>query len=102
MANGLEKIKRTRLVFGQSSPLLKTALAAVIALSTVTLLTMRLTEWNKQDEYQRLQQQAAQLERENADLQARIDGLGTVESIRQIAAEKLDLVDPNTVIIDSE
>lgn len=102
MVNGMEKLKRTQLVFGKASPLLKASLAAVIALSTATLLTMRLTEWSKQDEYQRLQQQAAVLEQENAALQEQVDSLGTVESIRRIAAEELDLVDPNTVIIDSE
>lgn len=102
MENGLEKLKRTRLVFGKTSPLMKTALAAVIALSTVTLITMRVTVWDREDECRSLQQQAAVLEQENAALQEQVDSLGTVESIRRIAAEELGLVDPNTIIIDSE
>ena len=42
------------------------------------------------------------VERENAQLQEMVDDLGTVSSIRRIAAEELGLVDPDTVIFETE
>ena len=102
MANGWANLKRIRLVFGKASPLMKTVVSAAIALSTVALISLRLAQWDAQNTTQELLQKAAALEKENAQLQEQIDELGTVDSIRRVAAEELGLVDPNTIIIDSE
>lgn len=102
MADSRKNSTSVRLVFGQASPLLKTAIAAVIALSTVTLITLRVTQWDAQDRAQQLRERAAALEQESVRLQEQIDDLGTVDSIRQIAAQELGLVDPNAIMIDSE
>lgn len=102
MANNWAKLKAIRLEFGRSSPLLKAVVSAAIALSTVTLITLRLAQWDAQAATEELRQRAARLEQENALLQEQIESLGTPESIRQIAAKELGLVDPNTIIIDSE
>lgn len=102
MTDSRENLRKVRLVFGKASPLLKAAISAAIALSTVTLITLRLTQWDTRDKAQQLREQAAALEQENIRLQEQIDDLGTVDSIRRIAAQELGLVDPNAIIIDSE
>lgn len=102
MTNGWANFKRIRLVFGKASPLMKTVVTAAIALSTVTLITLRLSQWDAQNTKQELLQRAAVLQQENAELREQIENLGTVESIQKIAREELGLVDPNTIIIDSE
>ena len=102
MANILAKYKRTRLVFGKSSVLLKTVVSAAIALSTVVLVTIRVNTWQAEDQIRKLQERAAVLEMENAKLQQQVDNLGTVESIRTIAAQELGLVDPDTIIFVTE
>ena len=49
-----------------------------------------------------LRQEAAVLEQENQILRDRISILGTVESVKQIARDILGLVDPDTVIFETE
>lgn len=98
----MANFKRIRLVFGKASPLLKTVVAAVIVLSTITLITLRMGQLEAKAATDRLQQQASQLERDNARLTQRIDALGTAESIRLIAEEELGLVEPDTIIFDIE
>ena len=102
MAQNPAKYINIRLVFDKSSVLLKTAVSAAIALCTLVLVTIRVNTWQAEDQIRRLKEQAAVLETENARLQQQVDGLGTVESIRAIAAEKLGLVDPDTIIFESE
>lgn len=102
MANGSAKANMIRRIFGKASPLVKTVIAAAIVLFTVSLVTIRIVQWDTQEAAQNLQQQAAALELENARLQEQIDELGTMGSIRRIASQELGLVDPNAIIIDSE
>ena len=96
------ELGRFRRVFGKASPLLKTVVSASIALSIAVLITLRLMQWEARADALELQRRAAQLEQENALLQEQIENLDTVESIRQIAMQELGLVDPGTVIFDSE
>lgn len=102
MLNGLANMKKIQLEFGKASPLVKTVISAAIALSTVALISLRLAQWDAENTTQQLLERAAQLQRENAQLREMVDDLGTVSSIRRIAAQELGLVDPNTVIFDSE
>lgn len=67
------------------------ALAALLVLHSVTLdARQRAEQWRAQ---------AQQLEQENQSLEEKIDNLGTLEGIKDIAQEELGLVDPDTVII---
>lgn len=67
------------------------ALAALLVLHSVTLdAQARAEQWRAQ---------AQQLEQENQALEDKIDNLGTLEGIKDIAKEELGLVDPDTVII---
>jgi len=91
-------LNRIKLVCRRSSPLVKCVVLATIVLCTATLLLLGTFQWKAQQNADALREQAAQLEQENARLEDSIEDLGSVESIKQIAGEELDLVDPNTVI----
>ena len=75
---------------------------ATIAICTVTLIALRVTHWESKQELALLHSQAAVMEQENAELADRIGMLGSVASFRQIAAEELGLVDPETIVIESD
>ena len=93
---------RFRLVYRPSSPLLKSMVLVMVILSTVALLTLgaiiRDTNANTED----LRQQAANLLPENEKYQDKVDNLGTVESVKDIATEEGGLVDPGTVFFTPE
>jgi len=102
MADILEKYIHVRLEFGKSGILLKTVVSAVLALSTLVLVSIRVNTWQAEDQIRSLRERAGILEMENAKLQQQVDALGTVESVRAIAAQELGLVDPDTIIFESE
>ena len=87
----------------RSAPVkLKAAIIVLIVLSMAALLALRWVHNGIQAETQRKTEQAAAMEGENADLQEKIDCIGSVQSIRQIARDELGLVDPDTVLIHPE
>ena len=81
---------------------LKAAIIVLIVLSTAALVALRWVHNGIQAETQRKTEQAAAMEGENADLQEKIDSIGSVQSIRQIAQDELGLADPDTVLIHPE
>jgi cell division protein FtsB len=68
----------------------------------VTLLTLGAIIRDTNDNTEALRQQAGQLLPENEKLQDKIDNLGTVDSVKQIATEEGGLVDPGTVFFTPE
>lgn len=102
MSKDWANFKRIRLIPGQAHPLLKTVVGAAVVLSAAALISIRMVQWDTWDRIGRLEERAAALTAENAQLQERIDALGTADSIRRIAGEELGMVDPGTIVIDSE
>lgn len=100
MTNIRSFLKRFRLQYRRTSALNKVAIAAAVVLSSVTLVSIRLAQWDAEDQLNRLRQQAALLEQQNENLRQDIDELGTTDAIREIAQEKLGMVDPDTIIIE--
>ena len=98
MANRFNPFSRIRLVYRRSSLLLKCVVLVAILLSTAALLTIRYSIRSSQQELEQLRNQAARLEQENQQLDQQTGELGTVDSIKQIAQEELDLVDPDAII----
>ena len=98
MSNRLNPFRRIRLVYRRSSLLLKCVVLVAIILSTAALLTIRYSIRSSQQELEQLRNQAARLEQENQQLDQQTSELGTVDSIKQIAQEELDLVDPDAII----
>ena len=87
----------------RSAPVkLKAVLVVLIVLSMAALVALRWVHTGIRAETQRKTEQAAAMEGENADLQEKIDNIGSVQSIRQIAQDELGLTDPDTVLIHPE
>ena len=100
----MEKIRfflsRFQLQYCRTPALHKVVVAVAIVLSSVTLISLRLVQWEAEEKLAELQQQAAILEQRNEELRQDIEGLGTTDSIREIAREELGLVDPDTIIFE--
>lgn len=93
---------RFQIEYRRSHKLTKIVVIAAIVLSMTALITLRLVQSDLEARNRDLQAQAEALEKENAELEDKIDALGSVQSVEQIAQEELGLVDPDTVLIDPE
>ena len=100
MAKITNPFKDVKIVYRRTSPWLIGVLVAAIVLSTATVVTLGWTSYVLETETENMRTEAAQLEAENADLDRRIEQLGSVQSVMEIASEQLGLVDPNTIIIE--
>ena len=95
-------LSRIKIEYRRSRPLTKMVAVAAIALSMVALLTLSWAKYDVQKQTQEMMGEAARLEQENAQLEQKIDALGSVQSAEQIAQEELGMVSPDTVLIDTE
>lgn len=102
MAERSNPFSRIRLVYKRSKPLTKIVVLCAIVLSMVALLAIRQQLLDAQALKDSLKDQASQLEQENGQLEDKIDSLGSIDSVEDIAKDELGLVDPDTVIIDPE
>lgn len=102
MAGVHNPFHRIRLVFQRSSILTKTAIATVVILSIIALLTLRGVILDMKAQIETLRDQAASLEQENQQLKDKLSDLGTIDGISQIAKDELGLVDPDTIIFEPE
>ena len=93
-------LSRFQLQYRRTSALNKVVIAAAVVLSSVTLLSLRLVQWDAEERLADMHRQAAALEQQNNELRQDIDELGTADSIREIAREELGLVDPDTIIFE--
>ena len=91
---------RIRLVYRQSSLLLKILVLVTILASAAALLVLRTSMLRYRQQSQALHSQAISLQQENDKLTKRIAELGTEDSIRRIAIEELDLMDPGAQLFD--
>ncbi len=94
--------KRWNIQYRRTPLLAKAVVTASILVCTVTLIALHITLWDAENKLSALTKQSAALEQENLLLTEKVEKLGTVESYLQIAAEKLGLVEPDTIIIESE
>ena len=97
-----QKEKKFRVEWRSSSNLLKIVVAALIVFSMAALLAMGWMLGGLREGTQAQKDAAAVLEQENRDLQEKIDGVDSVEGVRDIAREELGLVDPDTIVIQPE
>lgn len=101
MAKNKLSLRDIKLVYRPSTPLVKCAVLAAVLLTAVCLLALRSSLASQKQEALLLRQQALQLEQENASIRRQIGDLGTEQSIRQIAQDRLGLVDPETSFFSS-
>ena len=102
MASQNNPFSRIRLVYKRSKTLTKVVVICAIVLSMAALLTIRQQLLDTQALKDSLNDKAAQLEQENGQLEDKIEKLGSVDSVEQIAKDELDLVDPDSVILQPE
>lgn len=100
MANIREYFGKFQFVYRRSRPSVKIVTIAALVFSVLAVVSVSWAKASVENRTENLRQEAIRLEHENQDLQNRIDIMGSVESVRQIAREELGLVDPDTVIID--
>ena len=93
---------RFQILIRRSSPVTKIVATVAIVLSIMALVALRWAQNDIQAQTQQMKSEAAQLEAENEQLQDKIDRLGSVGSVQEIAQEELGMVDPDTVIIETD
>ncbi len=94
--------KRIQFLLRRSSPIIKIAASCAIVLAIVALVALGVVRSSIQAETDAMRAEAARLEQENNRLEEKIDALGSVQSVQEIAEEELDLVDPDTVIFETD
>ena len=91
-------VKR-KIVVRPAPAILKIAACLLILFSMAALLALRWVHNGIREETQALTDQAAAAQAEHAELTEKVGALGSVQSVKDIAQEELDLVDPDTVVI---
>ena len=85
-----------------ASNILKVILILLIIISIITLVALRWVHNGILTEIADLKEEASGLEYANEELEEKMDQLGSVQSIQDIAQDELGLVDPDTVLIELE
>lgn len=88
-----KKRPKIHIRFAHSSPLLKVVLIVTLIVCTVSLLSLHAAIVRAEADTDFLRKQAAQLENENRNLAQNIAEIGTVQGIKRIASQMLDLVE---------
>ena len=102
MAPKNNPLGKFKLVYRRSNPVVKIVAIVAIVFSMLAIVALTWVRSNVERETEQLRQEAGRLEQANNALEARIAILGSVQGVRQLAEEELDLVDPGAVIIDIE
>lgn len=95
-------LSRIRLVYRRAPTILKCVLLGMLLVGTLALMVLRFSLLEAKEKTEDLRHQAAVLEQENRELERSIAQLGTVQSVTDLAGKLLDLVDPDTVIFQTE
>ena len=94
MANRKNPFSRFRLVYRRSSTALKCVVLATLVLCTAALVSLSVSLHKTRQQTEDLRNQAIGLQEENQQLQQDIDLADTVDGVKKIAEEQLELVDP--------
>ena len=86
--------------YTRSHPLTKVVVIALILVCTAALITLMWSGSQLREEIADMRNEAAQLEAENAELEDKIEDLDSVKGVENIAEDELELVDPDTIVID--
>ncbi len=100
MAEKKNPLRKFKLVYHRSSPLVKIMASAAIVFSMLAILALAWVRSSVEDKTDQLRKEALQLEQSNAALEDQIAILGSVQGVQHIAEEELGLVQPGTIFID--
>ena len=92
-------LHNVQFVLRPSSMLLKVVVIMLIVFSTAALIALSWVRQSIQVRTENMRQEAVVLEQQNTDLENKINNLGSVQSVQEIAREELGLVTPDTVLI---
>ena len=93
---------RVKIVYRRTPMQVKALLLAMLVLCSLTLMTLRFSLMQAKQELETLRADAQMLKQENDRLKKSISQLGTVQSVTELAEQLLGLVDPNTIIFETE
>ena len=91
-----------KIQFRKSSPATKIVASVAIVLSILALIALGVTRSDIQAQTDAMRKEAAQLEAENQRLQDKMGDQDSIVSVQEIAEEELGLVDPDTVLIETD
>ena len=100
MAEFKNPFRDIKVEYTRSHPLTKVVVIALIVLCMAALITLRVSSVQLRREVEQMRQEAAQLEAENQALKEKLEELGSVEGVENIAEDELGFVDPDTIVID--
>ena len=89
-----------KVTYTRSHPLTKVVVIVLILVCTAALITLMWSGSRLKNEIADLRGEAANLEAENAELKDKIEDLDSVEGVENIAEDELEMVDPDTIVID--
>lgn len=95
-------MQKIKIVYRRTSLTVKALVLATLVFCTATLLVLRVSLRQTKKELDTKRAEAQVLQQENDRLQRSIQQLGTVQSVTELAEQLLGLVDPNTVIFETE
>lgn len=91
--------KRYRVVFSQSSPLLKILVLLLLTFSLVALAALTWVKLSVEKQTEALREEAVAVSGENQKLENRLADMESDDTVKEIAKEELGLAEPGTVII---
>jgi cell division protein FtsL len=100
MANIKLPFRDIQVEYTRTHPLTKVVVIGLIVVCTAALITLGWSGYRLRQEIAQLREEAAHLAAENAELKEKIEDLGSVEGVENIAEDELEMVDPDTIVID--
>ena len=94
------QIGKVQVILRHSSPVLKAVVIVLIVFSMAALGALMWVQAGLQSQVRSMTAEAAAILNENEKLSQRLENPGDVKTIREIAEEELDLVTPDTVLIE--
>ena len=94
------QIGKVQVILRHSSPVLKAVVIVLIVFSMAALGALMWVQAGLQSQVRSMTAEAAVILNENEKLSRRLETPGDVKTIREIAEEELDLVTPDTVLIE--
>ena len=102
MAKIKNPFQNIQIVTHRSNPLTKSVVIAAIVLSIAAVIALGWTQNALEAEIQQMREEAAFLQQENAELaESQLDA-ENIQGVMDIAQEELDLVDPDTILIQPQ
>ena len=94
-----ERKKPVKIVVRPSTPMLKIIIVVFILFAMAALLALSWVRTGIQSRTEDLRAEAADLVYENQNLEDKVNDLGSVQSVQDIAEGELGYINPDTVLI---